>query len=106
MLNANSPLTAADVARPGDVPVLVGEGIPLLVDVGDPERVDEWEPKVLVLDERLEVVLEGGWPRGFAHSISTGIRYWSSNVTSMHFRETHSQRIKMLLSPRADQSDQ
>lgn len=41
--------------------MLAGEGIPLFVDVGDPGRVDEREPK-LELDERPEVLSEGGFP--------------------------------------------
>lgn len=73
-LHLNSPSMVVEVAPPEGVTVLPGEGVLLLVDVSDPERVDEREPK-LVLGERLEVSLEGGWPWGFVHPMSTGTWY-------------------------------
>ena len=73
-LNPDSTPTVVEAAPLEDVPVLSGEGTLLLVDVGCPGRVDEGEFKP-VLDERLEVSLEGGWPRGFVHPMSTGTWY-------------------------------
>jgi hypothetical protein len=73
-LNPKDLFAVVEVAPPEDIPVLSGEGIPLLVDVGYPGRVDEGGPR-LVLDERLKVSLEGGWPWGFVHPMSIGTRY-------------------------------